>query len=48
MKEKARTRAYDHDDLFHSLAGLLEIEARRYREGHDVFRDCRTREWPFG
>lgn len=30
-----------HDDLYHSLVGLLEIETPRYKPQHDVFAGCR-------
>jgi lipid A ethanolaminephosphotransferase len=48
MKEKAKTGGYSHDNLFHSLAGLLEIRTTAYDKDRDIFKDCRTRALPFG
>ena len=36
-----KTRAYSHDNLFHSVLGLLDITTSEYRQPLDVFADCR-------
>ncbi|MDR0378611.1 MAG: phosphoethanolamine--lipid A transferase [Candidatus Accumulibacter sp.] len=47
MKEKAKTGRYSHDNLFHSLMGLLEIRTKIYDKDHDMFAGCRTKALPF-
>ena len=36
-----RHEAYSHDNLFHSMLGLLDIQTRAYRPELDLFRACR-------
>jgi lipid A ethanolaminephosphotransferase len=40
LRERA-DRPSGHDDLYHSLVGLLEIETPRYKARRDVFAGCR-------
>ncbi|MCL2791322.1 MAG: phosphoethanolamine--lipid A transferase [Desulfobulbus sp.] len=47
LKNKARTQAFTHDNLFHSLLSLLEVQSTLYQPEKDIFRDCRTKELPF-
>lgn len=42
LKEKVRPIALSHDNLFHSLLGLMEIKTELYNQQYDFFRDCRT------
>ena len=30
-----------HDNLFHSVLGLLDVETSGYRPSHDIFDGCR-------
>lgn len=42
-----RRKAYQtlsHDNLFHSVLGLLEVQTRVYRPERDIFATCRRRE----
>jgi lipid A ethanolaminephosphotransferase len=32
-----------HDNLFHSVLGLLDVQTRAYKPGRDLFDDCRGR-----
>jgi lipid A ethanolaminephosphotransferase len=39
-----RARAHDawsHDNLFHSVLGLLDVDTSAYRASHDIFAGCR-------
>lgn len=40
VRNKAKN-AYSHDNLFHSVTGLLDVATASYRSDHDLFRDCR-------
>lgn len=42
LRERAR-RPVSHDELYHSVAGLLEVQTPRYRPTRDVFAECRSR-----
>jgi lipid A ethanolaminephosphotransferase len=33
--------AYSHDNLFHSVTGLLDVATTSYRSDHDLFHGCR-------
>ena len=39
LKVKADTRKYSHDNLFHSVLGLLDIGTNEYDQSLDVFKD---------
>jgi len=41
LRERAK-RPSGHDDLYHSIVGLLEIDTPRYLSARDVFSGCRT------
>ena len=47
MKKESNRNAYSHDNLFHSILGLLEIKSYTYDEEYDVFQSCRTKKLPF-
>lgn len=34
---------YSHDDLFHSVLGLIDVQMRGYRPERDILFSCRTR-----
>ena len=44
MKKEAKNNTYSHDNLFHSILGLLEIKTKVYSKEYDIFRNCRTKE----
>jgi lipid A ethanolaminephosphotransferase len=39
LQRRARAPA-SHDDLFHSVLGLLDVRTALYDRGHDVFSEC--------
>lgn len=41
LKNKAAQGAYSHDNLFHSVLGLLDIQTKVYNQKQDVFQNCR-------
>jgi len=43
MRKEAAQNAYTHDNLFHSVIGLLEVKTTPYDKEYDIFRSCRTR-----
>jgi lipid A ethanolaminephosphotransferase len=46
MKKEADNNSYTHDNLFHSVAGLLEIKTKVYQKDLDIFKNCRTKQLP--
>ncbi len=46
MKKEAADKTYTHDNLFHSIIGLLEIKTHIYHREYDIFKNCRTKELP--
>jgi lipid A ethanolaminephosphotransferase len=47
MKEEASYKTYSHNDVFHSLLGLLEINTTLYDDSYDIFKECRTKKLPY-
>ena len=47
LKLSAEKKAYSHDNLFHSLLGLLAIKTSVYNQRYDLFNACRTKPLPF-
>ena len=47
MKKQADSNIYSHDNLFHSVLGLLEINTTQYDQQYDMFKNCRTKPLPF-
>jgi lipid A ethanolaminephosphotransferase len=47
LRSEGKSGSYSHDNIFHSLLGLLEIKTERYDEKKDVFLSCRTKPLPF-
>ncbi|MDL2259519.1 phosphoethanolamine--lipid A transferase [Deltaproteobacteria bacterium OttesenSCG-928-K17] len=45
LRRKA-AESYSHDNLFHSLAGLLEVDTRMYDADLDIFTPCRLKPLP--
>ena len=46
MKKQANENSYTHDNIFHSVVGLLEIKTKVYNPELDVFKNCRTKQLP--
>ena len=46
LKDSAGKNTYSHDNLFHSLLGLLEIKTPLYDSRYDLFSPCRVRKQP--
>ena len=46
LKREAKQNAYSHDNLFHSVLGLMEIKSHTYDREYDIFRNCRTKDLP--
>ena len=47
MKKQAAKNVYSHDNLFHSVLGLLEIDTKVYDRDYDFFKACRTKPLPY-
>jgi lipid A ethanolaminephosphotransferase len=47
LKNMAKENQYSHDNIFHSVLGLLEIESSTYERKYDIFSSCRTKTMPF-
>lgn len=39
LRIKADTRTYSHDNLFHSVLGMLDVKTKEYEQGLDIFKD---------
>ncbi|MGL4208509.1 MAG: phosphoethanolamine transferase [Candidatus Adiutrix sp.] len=48
LKERARTEAFSHDNLFHSLLGLMEIESSVYNPAYNLFKPCQRLDFRTG
>jgi len=44
MRKEAAQNTYTHDNLFHSVIGLLEVKTHTYNKEYDIFKNCRTKE----
>ncbi|NCB49235.1 MAG: phosphoethanolamine--lipid A transferase [Alphaproteobacteria bacterium] len=47
LKEHAKTMAFSHDNLFHSILGLLEVKSTTYKKDYDLFDKCRLKPLPY-
>jgi lipid A ethanolaminephosphotransferase len=47
MKKDAKEKTYSHDNIFHSISSLLEINTTLYDKSYDIFQNCRTKELPY-
>ena len=47
LKDSAARGVFSHDNIFHSLIGLLEIDTTEYDKNLDVFNSCRVKKMPF-
>jgi lipid A ethanolaminephosphotransferase len=43
LQHHADTNQYSHDNLFHSVLGLLDIKTSTYQAELDLFKSCRTK-----
>nr|WP_274050598.1 sulfatase-like hydrolase/transferase [Thalassomonas haliotis] len=41
-QQQLPSRAYGHDNIFHSMLGLLNIDSSTYKQQQDIFAACRT------
>lgn len=41
MTHQSRQKSYSHDNLFHSILGVMDIKTSIYQEQLDIFKDCR-------
>ncbi len=44
LRERAEDGRYSHDNLYHSLLGLFDVQSRVYRKELDLFAGCRPAE----
>lgn len=42
LKDKAKTGAFSHDNISHSLLGIMNVRTSLYRPDLDIFSGCRT------
>ena len=47
LKDMAEKNNYSHDNIFHSVGSLLEVETVIYDSGLDIFKNCRTKALPY-
>ncbi len=47
LKSLAETGRFSHDNIFHSMIGLMEIETSTYKPDLDIFHGCRTKHLPY-
>ncbi len=47
LKEMAEKNNYSHDNVFHSISSLLEVETTTYNNEFDIFKSCRTKALPY-
>ncbi len=47
LKKSAEKDTYSHDNIFHSMLGLLAIKTTVYNKDFDLFKDCRKKTPPF-
>jgi lipid A ethanolaminephosphotransferase len=43
MKKEASYKSYSHDNIFHSIISLLEIDTTLYDEKYDIFKECQIK-----
>lgn len=44
LQNRAQASNYSHDNIFHSLLGLLQIKTEAYEHGLNIFTECKTDE----
>jgi lipid A ethanolaminephosphotransferase len=43
LRKEASENTYTHDNLYHSIIGLLEVKTHTYNKEYDIFKNCRTK-----
>lgn len=43
LQQRARNETYSHDNLFHSMLGVMRVATQEYRSELDLFSPCRRR-----
>lgn len=43
LKDNAKNKEYSHDDIYHSMLGLLDVSTHIYQENRDLFAECRRK-----
>ena len=41
LSKEAKQNTFSHDNLFHSLLGIFDIQTNQYKPELDMFRSCR-------
>jgi lipid A ethanolaminephosphotransferase len=41
LRQHARQQAFSHDDIFHSVSGIMDVKTSEYQPQLDVFAWCR-------
>ncbi|MGS0682603.1 phosphoethanolamine transferase [Shewanella sp. 125m-7] len=41
LEKAAKSHPYSHDNLFHSVLGMMEVETREYQSSLDIFSQCK-------
>jgi lipid A ethanolaminephosphotransferase len=44
LRKEAAELTYAHDNIYHSIIGLLEVKTHTYNREYDIFKNCRTKE----
>ena len=47
LREEAMNNSHSHDNIFHSLSSLLEVNTKTHKKEFDLFRKCRTKVLPY-
>ena len=47
LKNKAKNMHFSHDNIFHSVIGLLEVKTTEYKKDYDIFLECRKNVLPY-
>lgn len=44
LRRHAQQQAYSHDNIFHSVLGLIDVHTNEYQSQLDLFAECRSKE----
>lgn len=44
LRRHAQQQAYSHDNIFHSMLGLMDVHTNEYQAQLDLFAECRSKE----
>lgn len=42
LEKNAKTGEFSHDNFFHSMLGILDVNSKSYNENFDIFKGCRV------